>query len=88
MATKEEQDALLKKSVLTAEETQILQDDADALKSKHDTDVKRLAQLRKKDGLSQAEHDEVDFLRHKIGPEIKQAANMDRKTGRPVESVR
>lgn len=88
MATKEYEDELLKKAEpLTAIETDVLTAAADRLKTKHDKDVKRLAQLRKKKSIDAAEHAEVDAIRQKIGPEIKRAANMDRKTGRAVEPV-
>jgi hypothetical protein len=88
MATKEEIETLMNKSEpLTVAEITILNAEADGLKSKNNQDVNSLKNLRKKDGLTQAEHDEVDRIRHKIGPELKFAARMDRKTGRPVESV-
>jgi hypothetical protein len=88
MATREYEDELLKKAEpLTAIETDVLTAAAGRLKTKHDKDVKRLAQLRKKNGLDATERTEVDAIRQKIGPEIKRAANMDRKTGRPVEPV-
>jgi hypothetical protein len=89
MATKEEIDELLKKAgPLSPLERQALTDEADALKDKHTASVARLKAFRKRNSLTTAEREEVDAIRNRIGPEIKRAANLDRKTGRPVESVR
>lgn len=62
--------------------------EANAIRSTYALVINRLRVLRLKDGLTPLEREEVDTLRHAIAVDIKFAANMDRKTGRPVEAVR
>jgi hypothetical protein len=86
MATKEEIELILKKEITYRADRRILQDESIFLKNKHQADVQLLKDLRKKgDGLVSKE--QIQALRQKIGPEIKLAANIDRKLGNPVESV-
>jgi hypothetical protein len=87
MATREELEVILAKASLTPAEDALLRAEANRLNADRNQDVVRLKNLRLKNGLTRAEHDEVDSIRKAIGADIKFAARMNRKTGQPVESV-
>lgn len=89
MATRAEQDAILAKPPpLTAGEITILTTDAAAIRTRYAVDTLRLSLLRLQNGLSVSERVEVEEIRHRIGPDIKYCANMERKVGVPVVPVR
>jgi hypothetical protein len=62
--------------------------EANAIRSTYAQEINRLRVLRMKGGLTPSEREEVGTLRHAIAVDIKFAANMERKAGRPVEAVR
>jgi hypothetical protein len=89
MATREEQNAMLRKvEPLTPAETATLTADAAQIRAQNMPEINRLRVLRMRDGLSPSEREEVEEIRHRIGPDIKHCANMERKAGVPVVSVR
>ena len=89
MATRDEQIALLKKSdPLTPGEVGILTADAAQIRSQYMPEINRLKVLRMQNGPSPSEREEVEEIRHRIGPNIKHCANMERKVGVPVVAVR
>lgn len=86
MASKEEIELIIKKEIHYIADKRILQDESIFLKNKHSSDVQLLKDLRKKGG-GLVNMEQIQALRQKIGPELKRAANIDRRLGNPVESV-
>ena len=79
---------LKKAGELSSAERKLLDDEAGALMDRNKSGVARLRALRTGESLTPEQRDEIQEIRNRIGPDLKRAANMHRKTGRPVESVR
>jgi hypothetical protein len=80
--------AILAKASPDPGEIGILTADAAQTRGQYAQEINRLRVLRMKNGLDPAEREEVEEIRHRIASDIKHCANMERKAGVPVVSVR